>query len=83
VVGSLAISASYVAAGRLDGLVTPRPTRSVDVAAAQLIVRQAGGEVAFGRLALSEASLDLEARYPIATAAGSQSLATIRAAAGF
>jgi len=83
VVGSLAISASYVAAGRLDGLVTPRPTRSVDVAAAQLIVRQAGGEVAFGRLAPSEASLDLEARYPIATAAGSRSLATIRAAAGF
>jgi myo-inositol-1(or 4)-monophosphatase len=83
VVGSIAISAAYVAAGRLDGLVSPRPCRSVDIAAAQLIVREAGGEVAFAGLELSEASLDLDARYAIATAAGPRGLATISAAAGF
>jgi myo-inositol-1(or 4)-monophosphatase len=35
-----------VAGGRLDGMVTLRAVRSVDVAAAQLIVREAGGAVA-------------------------------------
>ena len=82
VLGSIAIAASYVANGRLDGLLSPRPCRSVDIAAAQLIVREAGGVVAFGGLELSEAALDLEARYPIATAAGAQGMATIAAAAG-
>ncbi len=48
VIGSIAITASYVAAGRLDGMVSLRPCRSVDAAAAQLIVREAGGLVAFG-----------------------------------
>ncbi len=43
VVGSIAITAAYVAAGRLDGMLSLRPCRSVDVAAAQLIVREAGG----------------------------------------
>ena len=52
VIGSIAISASYVAAGRLDAMLSLRPCRSVDAAAAQLIVREAGGAVAFGDLAL-------------------------------
>ena len=42
-----------------------RPCRSVDAAAAQLIVREAGGAVAFGDLALEEAGLGLDARYPM------------------
>jgi myo-inositol-1(or 4)-monophosphatase len=79
VVGSIAITAAYVAAGRLDGMVSPRPCRSVDAAAAQLIVREAGGVVAFGDLPLEEAGLGLDARYEMAAAAGSQGLATIRA----
>jgi myo-inositol-1(or 4)-monophosphatase len=78
VVGSIAISAAYVAAGRLDAMLSLRPCRSVDAAAAQLIVREAGGTVAFGDLALDGASLDLEARYPIAAAAGQRALATVR-----
>jgi myo-inositol-1(or 4)-monophosphatase len=78
VVGSIAITAAYVAAGRLDGMASPRPCRSVDAAAAQLIVREAGGIVAFGDLALDEASLGLDARYEMAAAAGEQGLATIR-----
>jgi myo-inositol-1(or 4)-monophosphatase len=80
VVGSIAITASYVAAGRFDGMLSLRPCRSVDAAAAQLIVREAGGVVAFGDLAANEAGLALDARYPIAAAAGERSLATIRAA---
>ena len=45
--GSVALSLCWVASGRLDGLISLRPVRSVDVAAGQLIVREAGGEVAF------------------------------------
>src|SRR5207342_2449934 len=70
VVGSIAITAAYVAAGRLDAMLSLRPCRSVDAAAAQLIVREAGGRVAFGELALDQAALGLDARYPIAAAAG-------------
>jgi myo-inositol-1(or 4)-monophosphatase len=80
VVGSIAISASYVAAGRFDALAGLRPCRSVDAAAAQLIVREAGGRVSFGDLALEHASLGLDARYPIAAAAGERGLAIARRA---
>jgi myo-inositol-1(or 4)-monophosphatase len=45
--GSIALSLCHVAAGRFDGLVSLRPCRSVDAAAGQLLVREAGGEVAF------------------------------------
>jgi myo-inositol-1(or 4)-monophosphatase len=78
VIGSIAITASYVAAGRLDGMLSLRPCRSVDIAAAQLIVREAGGALAFGELEPEEAGLDLDARFPIAAAAGERGLATIR-----
>jgi myo-inositol-1(or 4)-monophosphatase len=78
VIGSIAITAAYVAAGRLDGMLSLRPCRSVDAAAAQLIVREAGGVVAFGELALSEADLGLDARYPIGGAAGEVGLRVIR-----
>jgi myo-inositol-1(or 4)-monophosphatase len=81
VVGSIAISAAYVACGRFDGLLGLRPCRSVDAAAAQLIVREAGGEASFGDTALEDAALDLDARYPIYTAAGPRAMATIREAA--
>jgi myo-inositol-1(or 4)-monophosphatase len=80
VVGSIAITAAYVAAGRFDGMLSLRPCRSVDAAAAQLIVREAGGTVAFGDLTPVQADLSLDARYPIAAAAGEQALTTIRAA---
>ncbi len=82
VIGSIAITAAYVAAGRLDGMLSLRPCRSVDAAAAQLIVREAGGLVAFGELALSDADLGLDARYPIAAAAGERGLKLIRNASG-
>lgn len=80
VVGSIAITAAYVGAGRFDAMLSLRPCRSVDAAAAQLIVREAGGAVAFGDLGLDGATLDLGARYPIAAARGGADLATVRAA---
>jgi myo-inositol-1(or 4)-monophosphatase len=75
VVGSIAIGTAYVAAGRFDALVSLRPCRSVDAAAAQLIVREAGGLVTVGDGDLSDAPLGLGVRYPIVAAAGEQGLA--------
>jgi myo-inositol-1(or 4)-monophosphatase len=80
VVGSIAITASYVAAGRFDAMLSLRPCRSVDAAAAQLIAREAGAAVAFGELALEEAPLDLDVRYPMAAANSPEALATVLAA---
>jgi len=82
VIGSIAITAAYVAAGRLDGMLSLRPCRSVDAAATQLIVREAGGAVAFGALELGQADLGLDARYPITAAAGEQGLAIVCNALG-
>jgi myo-inositol-1(or 4)-monophosphatase len=79
VVGSLAITACYVAAGRFDAMTGLRPCRSVDVAAAQLIVREAGGLFAFGDGDHGEASLSLDARYPVAAASGGRGMAIVRA----
>jgi myo-inositol-1(or 4)-monophosphatase len=79
VIGSIAITAAYVGAGRFDAMIGLRPCRSVDAAAAQLVVREAGGVVAFGELPLEQADLGLEARYPIAAAAGERALDVVRA----
>jgi myo-inositol-1(or 4)-monophosphatase len=80
VIGSIAITMSYVAAGRLDAMLSARGCRSVDAAAAQLIVREAGAEAEFVGLALDEASLDLDARYPVLAALDSEMLAAVREA---
>jgi myo-inositol-1(or 4)-monophosphatase len=45
--GTIAVTLCQVAAARLDGMATLRRCRAVDAAAAQLIVREAGGHVAF------------------------------------
>jgi myo-inositol-1(or 4)-monophosphatase len=42
VMGSLAISLCHLAAGRVDGVVSLKSARSVDIAAAQLLVRERG-----------------------------------------
>ncbi len=77
VIGSIAIAASYVGTGRLDGMFSLRPCRSVDAAAAQLILREAGGHVAFGDTPLGETGLGLDERYPIAAAVSRDGLATL------
>jgi myo-inositol-1(or 4)-monophosphatase len=80
VVGSIAITAAYVAAARFDAMLSLRSCRSVDAAAAQLIVREAGGFVSFGERELAETALGLDARYPIAAACSEPALATVAAA---
>ena len=42
VMGSLALSLCHLAAGRVDGVCSLKPARSVDIAAAQLLVRECG-----------------------------------------
>ena len=42
IMGSLAIALCSLAAGRLDGVCSLKPARSVDIAAAQLLVREQG-----------------------------------------
>jgi myo-inositol-1(or 4)-monophosphatase len=68
--GSIALSLCHVAAGRFDGLVSLRPCRSVDAAAGQLLVREAGGVVAFPDAADGElgASLTLSMRSRVVAA---------------
>lgn len=80
VIGSIAISLAYVAAGRFDAMLSARPCRSVDAAAAQLIVREAGGAVEFVGFDLESAKLDLAARYAVAATLDPAQLATVRAA---
>ncbi len=82
IMGSLALSLCHLAAGRLDGVCSLKGARSVDIAAAQLLVRELGiaidlfdVETPFG-----EAPLDLEGRSRVA-AAGSEALVRRIAAA--
>jgi myo-inositol-1(or 4)-monophosphatase len=78
-IGSLALTLCYVAGGRLDGMLSARAARSVDVAAAQLIAREAGASVKFQRLDLREAPLDLDARYLVAAGLDEELLGTLLA----
>src|SRR5215211_478945 len=67
--GTIAVTLCQVAGARLDGMTTLRKCRAVDAAAGQLIVREAGGHVAF--TACDEplgAPLDVEPRSPVAAA---------------
>ena len=67
-VGSIAISVCWIAAGRFDGMLTTRPCRSVDIAAAQLVAREAGAVVEFPGIGLDRAGLGLDARYQVVSA---------------
>ena len=79
-VGSLAITMTYVAAARFDGMLGLRPARSVDVAASQLICREAGAAVAFGDLDPTAAGLGLKERYPVAACCAADRLDILLAA---
>ena len=68
VIGSIAVSLCYLAAGRFDGMATANVCRSVDAAAGQLVAREAGAFVSFLGYGGVEAPLDLDARYRIAAA---------------
>ena len=68
-IGAIAVSLCQVAAARFDAMASLKRCRAVDAAAAQLIVREAGGQVAF--IAFDDplaAPLDLEPRSPVIAA---------------
>ncbi|MBI4898487.1 MAG: hypothetical protein HY827_09010 [Actinobacteria bacterium] len=68
-VGSIALTLCQVAAARFDGMLSLRSCRSVDAAAGQLIVREAGGHVIFGDAeAPLAAPLDLAPYKPVIAA---------------
>ena len=60
----MALTLCLVAAGQLDAMLSLRPIRSVDAAAAQLLVTEAGGAVAFP----DADDLSLEMRSPVLAA---------------
>lgn len=82
VVGSIAITLGYVACGRFDAMISARPCRSVDAAAAQLIAREAGALVEFVGCELTAAGLDLDVRYPVVAARTAEQLEVVRDAHG-
>jgi myo-inositol-1(or 4)-monophosphatase len=76
--GSIAISLCQVAATRVDGMATLWKCRAVDAAAAQLVVRESGGVVAFtGDGEPLGAPLDLEPRSPVVAARTPEALAQL------
>jgi myo-inositol-1(or 4)-monophosphatase len=70
VMGSLALALCNLAAGRLDGVCSLKPARSVDIAAAQLLVREVGLAIdLFECPPFEEAPLDLGAHSRVVAAA--------------
>ena len=76
-IGSIALSLCYVGAMRFDAMLSLRPCRSVDAAAAQLVVREAGGVVAFPDAGDLAAPLDLDMRSRVLAAPTPELLETI------
>jgi len=70
VMGSLALSLCHLAAGRLDAVCCLKPARSIDIAAAQLLVRERGIAIElFEDPPFGSAPLDLGQRSRIVAAA--------------
>jgi myo-inositol-1(or 4)-monophosphatase len=81
VMGSLALALCNLAAGRLDGVCSLKPARSVDIAAAQLLVREVGLAIdLFERPPFEEAPLDLGAHSRVVAAATPELCAQLAAA---
>lgn len=91
VLGAIAVTMCQVAAARLDGMVSLMRCRAVDAAAAQLIVREAGGHVAFPGAAgigaddehgLAHTPLDVEPRSPVVCARTRETLRALATVPG-
>jgi myo-inositol-1(or 4)-monophosphatase len=81
IMGSLAISLCHLAAGRVDGVVSLKGARSVDIAAAQLLVRERGFAIDLPDAPpFGAAPLDLVGRSRVA-AAGNEGLCRLLATA--
>jgi myo-inositol-1(or 4)-monophosphatase len=75
VMGAQALTYCHLAAGRTDAVVCLKPSRAVDFAAAQLVVRERGFAIElFDTPPIGAAPLDLKARSRV-VAAGSEALA--------
>jgi myo-inositol-1(or 4)-monophosphatase len=73
--GTIAVSLCQVADARFDAMLTLRRCRAVDAAAAQLIVREAGGHVCFaGCPEALGAPLDAESHFPVVATRSSSTL---------
>lgn len=70
IMGSTALSLCHLAAGRVDGVCTLKPTRSVDIAAGQLLCRELGLAIELFDSAepFGAAPLDVEGRSRLAAA---------------
>jgi myo-inositol-1(or 4)-monophosphatase len=81
IMGSLALSLCHLAAGRVDAVCSLKSARSVDIAAAQLLVRECGLAIdLFDAPPFEDAPLDLGARSRV-VAAGTPELCARLAAA--
>ena len=81
IMGSLALSLCHLAAGRVDGVCSLKPARAVDIAAAQLLVRERGLAIElFEDPPLEAAPLDVQGRSRV-VAAGTPELCRQLAAA--
>ena len=71
VMGSLALSLCHLAAGRVDAVCSLKPARSIDIAAAQLAVRERGYAIElFEDPPFGSAPLDLGQRSRLVAGAG-------------
>jgi myo-inositol-1(or 4)-monophosphatase len=78
IMGSLALSLCHLAAGRLDGVCSLKPARSVDIAAAQLLVRERGLAIDLPDAPpFGEAPLDLAGRSRVVAAASPERCAEL------
>jgi len=81
VMGSLALSLCHLAAGRVDGVVSLKASRSVDIAAAQLLVRECGLAIElFEDPPFDSAPLDLVGRSRVVAAGTTELCRTLEAA---
>ena len=79
VMGSLALSLCHLAAGRVDAVCSLKPARSIDIAAAQLLVRERGYAIElFEDPPFAEAALDLVGRSRVVAAANPARCAEVR-----
>ena len=81
VMGSLALSLCHLAAGRVDAVCCLKPARSIDIAAAQLLVRARGYSIElFEDPPFGRAPLDLGQRSRVVAAAGHEQCRLLAAA---
>jgi myo-inositol-1(or 4)-monophosphatase len=79
-IGTIAAALCQVAAARFDGMLTLKGCRAVDAAAAQLVVREAGGLVAFTMFEEPLAApLDLLPHSPVVAARSEEALRELAA----